>query len=351
MSKTFYKYLDKTENWPNITNVYPSSLTYDDVYLVPQTSPIASRSVVDTSVKLGPYKLTKPIISAPMDTITGEKMIRELARLGAIGTLPRGNLEKRIDICNRLSTEEIPCIYAISLKQGLDEAKELKKNGAKMVVVDVAHGGSIQAQELAREIKKKLKLYVIVGNIVTFTEAQSYKKHNIDIAKVGVGPGGLCKTRVVAGTGFPQLSAIFETTESGLPIIADGGIKQAGDVAKAIAAGATTVMIGSLFAGTDETPGGYTMNGKKIARGQASIEYMRDNNIATNEFRAAEGISVEVDPKGPVSRTIEMLMGGLRSAMTYAGASNIKEFQEKAQFIMVTTSAQREGIPWIKNVI
>jgi len=351
MSKTFYKYLGKTEDWPHLSDVYPSSLTYDDVYLVPQTSPVASRSVVDTSIEFGPYKLEKPIISAPMDTISGEKMIRELARLGAIGTLPRGDLEERVSICNRLSFEEIPCVYAVGLKHGFEEASELKRNGAKVVVVDVAHGGSLQAQELAKEIKKKLKLTVVVGNIVTHTEIESYKKHNIDIAKVGVGPGGLCKTRVVAGTGFPQLSAIFETSGSGLPIIADGGIKQAGDMAKAIAAGATMVMIGSLFAGTDETPGEYTMNGKKIARGQASIEYMRDNNISTNEFRAAEGISVEVDPKGPVHRIVEMLMGGLRSAMTYAGATNIKEYQKKAQFIMVTTSAQREGVPWIKNVV
>src|SRR5207253_1006199 len=131
---------------------------------------------------------------------------------------------------------------------------------------------SVPAQELAQKIKKKLKLTVVAGNIVTYTEGLSYKKHDIDIAKVGVGPGGLCKTRTVAGTGFLQLSAIFEVTETGLPVIADGGI-------------------------------------------------------------------------------VEELMGGLRSAMTYAGAQNIKEFQDKAQFIIATTSAQREGVPWIKSVI
>jgi IMP dehydrogenase len=351
MSKVFYRYLGETETWPRLENIYPSSLTYDDVYLVPQTSTIASRTIVDTSVKIGPYTLDKPIISAPMDTITGERMIRELARLGALGTLPRGDLEERKVICRRLSKDNVPCMYAISLKSGYEEAEALKKNGAKLVVVDVAHGGSVPAQELASKIKKKLKLAVVLGNIVTNTEALSYKKHDIDIAKVGVGPGGLCKTRVVAGTGFPQLSAIFEVLEAGLSVIADGGIKQAGDVAKAIAAGATVVMIGSLFAGTDETPGEYTMNGKKLARGQASVEYMRDNRIATNEFRAAEGINVEVDPRGPVARIVEELTGGLRSAMAYAGARNIKEFQEKAQFIVVTHSAQREGVPWIKSFI
>jgi IMP dehydrogenase len=351
MSKVFYKFLDKTETWPDLSNVIPSSLTYDDVYLVPQTSHIASRSVVDTSVKFGSYTLSKPIISAPMDTISGERMIRELARLGSMGTLPRGDLEERIEICKRLTEDNVPCMYAVSLKNGLEEAERLQAAGAKLVVVDVAHGGSVPAQELAQKIKSKLKLTVVAGNIVTYTEGLSYKKHDIDIAKVGVGPGGLCKTRTVAGTGFPQLSAIFEVTETGLPVIADGGIKQAGDVAKAIAAGATVVMIGSLFAGCDETPGGYTMNGKKVARGQASKEYMEDNQISTNEFRAAEGISVEVSPRGPVSRIVDELMGGLRSAMTYAAAQNIKEFQEKAQFIIATNSAQREGVPWIKSVI
>ncbi len=351
MSKVFYKYLDKTETWPNLSNVHPSSLTYDDVYLVPQTSNIASRATVDTSIKLGPYTLTKPIISAPMDTITGERMIRELARLGAIGTLPRGDLGERLDICKRLTKENIPCIYAVGLKNGYEEAEKLQKVGAQLVVVDIAHGGSVPAQELAQKIKNKLKLTVMLGNISTYTEALSYKKHNIDIAKGSVGPGGLCKTRTVAGTGFPQLSAIFEVTESNLPFIADGGIKQAGDFAKAIAAGATAVMIGSLFAGTDETPGEYTMNGKKIARGQASKEYMEDNQITTNEFRAAEGISVEINPRGPVARIIEELMGGLRSAMSYAGAQNISEFQEKAQFIIASTPAQHEGVPWIKSVL
>ncbi len=351
MSKVFYKYLDKTETWPDLSNIYASSLTYDDVYLVPQISSIASRSVVDTSIKLGPYTLTKPIISAPMDTISGEKMIRILGKLGALGSLPRGDLEVRRAICKRLSNEDIPCIYAVGLKNGYEEAVVFKKTGAKLVLVDIAHGGSIPAQELAQKIKKKLKLSVIIGNIVTYTQILSYKKHDIDIAKVGVGPGGLCTTRVVAGTGFPQLSAIFETGGAGLPIIADGGIKQAGDFAKAIAAGASAVMIGSLLAGTDETPGEYTMNGKKLARGQASLEYMQDNGIVTNEFRAAEGISVEIDPRGPVERIINQLMGGLRSAMAYAGASNIAEFQEKAQFIAVSGSTQREGIPWIKNVL
>jgi IMP dehydrogenase len=352
MSKVFYKALGRTETWPDLTGIYPSSLTYDDVYLVPQNSAIASRSEVDTTVTIGPYTLTKPVIAAPMDTISGEMMIRELARLGALGSLPRGDLKERITICKKLTKDKIPCMYAIGLKGGVDEAEQLIKAGAKLLVIDVAHGGSIPAQKLAKAIKKKYpNIFVSAGNIVTFDEAGSYKNHAIDIAKVGVGPGGMCTTRIVAGNGFPQLSAVFEVTSSGLPVIADGGIKQPGDVAKAIAAGASCVMIGSLFAGTNETPGEFSSSGMKTVRGQASSEYMHDKGIVTNEFRAAEGISVEVPPRGPVEQIVRRLMGGLRSAMTYAGAKNIKEFQEKAQFIIATDSARNEGKPWLKNFV
>jgi IMP dehydrogenase len=347
MAKTFYKALGQTEIWPQLSGIYPSSLTYDDVYLVPQNSSIASRSEVDVSVTVGPYTLTKPIIAAPMDTISGEAMIREFARLGALGSLPRGDLAARVSLCKQLATETIPCLYAVGLKNGKEEARQLINAGAQLLVIDVAHGGSLPAQELAQEIKKEHKVTIMAGNIVTLPEAESYKKHAIDIAKVGVGPGGMCTTRIVAGNGFPQLSAIFETTASGLPVIADGGIKQPGDMAKAIAAGARCVMVGSILAGSDETPGEYTVTGMKIARGQASSAYMQDQGIVTNEFRAAEGVSVEVSPKGPVEHIIKRLMGGLRSAMTYAGAKNIIEFQEKAQFIIATDSAQREGKPWI----
>ncbi len=349
MSKVFYKALGKKEQWPNITGVNPASLTYEDVLLIPQNSDIISRTHVDTKVKFGPYYLDKPIISAPMDTISGEKMARELARIGAIGTIPRGEINQRIEICKKFAKEGIPAVYSVGLKNGYDEAKLLAKDGAKIILVDVAHGGMKQAIELAVEIQKRLKLFVIAGNIVTYEQAKEYKKHGLKIAKVGIGPGGTCITRIVAGTGFPQLSAIFETSSVGLPIIADGGIKTGGHFAKAIAAGADYVMIGSIFGGTDETPGEVT-NGKKITRGQASESYMKDNGVETGEFRSAEGIATEVNTKGPVQYVVDELMGGLRSAMTYAGAKNIEEFQKKSLFCVVSSSTAKESIPWISEM-
>src|SRR5258708_5830677 len=348
MSKLFYDSLGKTLKWPRLKNIAPSSLTYDDVLLTPQNSNISSRASVNTKTKFGPYLLSKPIISAPMDTISGEKMIRELARLGGMRTLHRGDLKERIKICKEMSKENIPCLYAIGLKNGFEEARLLKESGAKMILIDVAHGGMEQVKKLAKEIKTKLKLYIVAGNIVSFTQASSYKSAKIDIARVGVGPGGLCITRLVAGTGFPQLSAIFETTSAGLSVIADGGIKKPADFAKAIAAGANVVMIGSLFAGCDETPG-EVVRGFKRARGQASKDYMKDNGVSAGEFRAAEGVAINVRTKGSVENVINDLIGGLRSAMTYAGAENIKDFQKKAMFSVVSPNTREENKPWLES--
>lgn len=350
MSRTFYKALGTSEEWPNITGIHPSSITYQDVALVPQISRITSRASVSTTVKLGPYTLTTPIISAPMDTITGEAMVRELARLGGIGTLPRGDIEKNSALCKQLSNENIPCVYTVGLKNGKEAASTLIHNGAKVILIDIAHGGMQQVIELAQEIKKKFNITIMLGNIATYEQMLVYKQAGIDIVKVGIGPGGLCTTRLVAGTGFPQLSALFETTAEGMFIIADGGIKTPGDMAKAIAAGANMVMIGSLFAGTDETPGETLADGTKIARGQASASYMKDNDVVIGQGRTAEGVTVKVRVKGPVSVVVEHLMGGLRSAMSYSDAETIAEFQKKAKFVLFSLAAQAESVPHIDQV-
>jgi len=152
----------------------------------------------------------------------------------------------------------------------------------------------------------------------------------------------LCITRLVAGAGVPQMAAVLETAESGLQIIADGGIRKPADFAKAIAAGASLIMIGSLLAGTEETPG-EVIGGKKKARGQASADYMKDNGVELGEFRAAEGIYTMVEVKGSAEHVIKDLAAGLRSAMSYTGASNLKEFQEKSQFVLVSKATIREN--------
>lgn len=351
MSRLFYLGDNKTVDWQEVPGISPTSLSYNDVLLVPQETHITSRSDVDTSIEFGPFTLRLPIISAPMDTITGEAMARELARLGGIAALPRANnkeqLEDRLAVCKRLAGESIPCLYSVGLKLGLEDAKALKNSGAQMILVDVANGAMQQAKELAKEIKSSLKVTVVAGNIATRNEAESYKSYGIDVAKVGIGPGGLCTTRLIAATGIPQLSAIFDTTPSGMPVIADGGVVHPGDVAKAIAAGATMVMIGSYFAGAEETPGEIDAQGMKTVRGQASFSYMEDHGVNGHEFRTAEGITTRVRAKGPVKHLVSQIEGGLRSAMSYAGARTIKEFQERAQFCIVSPATISENQPHI----
>ncbi|MFH0943320.1 MAG: guanosine monophosphate reductase [Candidatus Beckwithbacteria bacterium] len=343
MSKIFYKALGREEVWPEITGANPCEITYDDVLLVPQpNTEVASRILPDISVKLGPYKLTKPIIVAPMDTICGERMIRLMDKLGGIGTLPRGDLKTNLEICKRLTKEKIKAVYAVGLRDFFNQAKLFKKAGAKVILLDVAHGGMKRVAEAAAEGQIKLKLTVITGNIASFQQAEAYKKAGLKIARVGVGPGGLCITRLVAGTGVPQLAAVLETVESGLQIIADGGIRKPADMSKAIAAGADFVMIGSLLAGTEETPG-EVIGGKKKARGQASADYMKDNGVKLGEFRAAEGVYTMVEVKGSAEHVIYDLAAGLRSAMSYVGANNLKEFRAKSRFVLVSKATIREN--------
>lgn len=346
MSKRFYTALGAFETWPKLTQVRPSSITYADVTLLQQFSKVVSRSELDISVKFGPFKLEVPIITAPMDTISGEKMIREMHKLGGLGTLPRDGIKKSAALCEKLSRDKVPCIYAVGLRDALEEARIFKEHGAQIILLDVANGGMERVMKTASAIKSKLGVMIVAGNVSNYALAMKYKAAGIDVVRVGVGPGGGCDTRQVAGTGFPQLSAVLEAAAAGVPVIADGGIREPGDVNKAIAAGAQTVMIGSLFAGCDETPGD-VIKGKKYFRGQASEDYMRDHGLETDSNRAAEGVSTYVPLKGPVKKIVDKIKAGLKSAMSYTGATSIKDFQKKAQFVIVSPAAVKEGKPWI----
>lgn len=348
MSKLFYAGLGKTRTWPEFEGA--TSLSYDDVLIMPRNSSVVSRADVDTSVTFGPYTLQLPVISAPMDTVTGDVMVRTLARLGGIGTLPRGNIDESLELCEVYTKENIPCVYTVGLKNGLEQAKQLHERGAKIILVDVANGGQESVKKLVQKIKEKLEVMLIAGNIATYEQAEDYKKYGVDIARVGIGPGGLCTTRIKTGIGIPQLTAVLETVATGIQVIADGGIKNPGDVAKALAAGAKIVMIGSMFAGTDEAPGEVEIVDRKPmkqVRGQASAEYMRDNNIPLADHRTAEGIATLVQTVGSVVPILQDISGGLRSSMSYVGAQNLSEYYEHALFNRISGSTQRENLPHI----
>jgi IMP dehydrogenase len=258
----------------------------------------------------------------------------------------------------------------------LERAVELAKRNVDVLVVDTAHGHAERVLEAVKEIKKELPdVELVAGNVATYEGARDLGRLGVDAVKVGVGPGSICTTRVVTGAGVPQLTAVAEATraarESGIPVIADGGVRYSGDVAKAIAAGASTVMIGSLFAGTDESPGETVLfQGRsfKSYRGMGSLgamsagsadRYAQDSPqpSAAGEDRGPEasgrrdgtgklipeGVEGRVPYKGPLAALVEQLVGGLRSGMGYCGCRTIEEMQQKARFLRVSGAGLRES--------
>ncbi len=242
----------------------------------------------------------------------------------------------------------------------LERAKALIDTKVDLLVVDNAHGHSQKVLDTVEMLKKEFPdQELVAGNIGTAEAALDLIERGADAVKVGVGPGSICTTRVVSGAGIPQITAIADvsrvTVEKGIPLIADGGIKFSGDITKSLAAGANSVMLGNLLAGTDESPGEVVINqgrSYKTYRGMGSLEAMREGRGRDRYFQEAtaaegklvpEGIEGRVPHKGPVSRIIQMMVGGLKAGMGYAGCATIDELREKARFIKVTASGFREG--------
>ncbi|NPA82179.1 MAG: IMP dehydrogenase [Epsilonproteobacteria bacterium] len=245
---------------------------------------------------------------------------------------------------------------AIGVNQ-IDRAKALVEAGVDVLVLDSAHGHSKGIIDTVKAIKDKFDIDVIAGNIATAEAAEDLIKAGADAVKVGIGPGSICTTRIVAGVGVPQISAIEECVEVadryGIPVIADGGIKYSGDVAKALAVGASSVMIGSLLAGTEESPGElviYQGRQYKNYRGMGSIGAMQKGSTdryfqegTATEKLVPEGIEGRVPYRGKMKNVIHQLIGGLRSSMGYVGAKDIKDFQAKAEFVKITTAGLKES--------
>jgi IMP dehydrogenase len=249
---------------------------------------------------------------------------------------------------------------AIGIGQDREARTEaLIKAGVDVLVIDTAHGHSKDVLDAVLDTKENFPdCQLLAGNVATKEGALDLIKSGADAIKIGVGPGSICTTRVVAGVGIPQLSAIMETTEisskHGIPIIADGGIKFSGDITKALAAGALSVMIGNLFAGTDESPGDivlYQGRSYKVYRGMGSLEAMKEGSrdryfqedVESETKLVPEGIEGRVPYRGALSDCIQQLIGGLRAGMGYVGARTIQELQQKAKFVRITSSGLRES--------
>jgi IMP dehydrogenase len=240
----------------------------------------------------------------------------------------------------------------------LERAEELAREKVDVLAIDTAHGHTSRVMEAIRAVKRKFpEIQLIAGNVATAEGACDLISIGVDGLKVGIGPGSICTTRVVTGAGVPQITAIMECSRaarnSGVPIIADGGIKFSGDITKAIAAGASTVMIGGLFAGTEESPGEtilYQGRTFKSYRGMGSLGAMEagsadrySQELADRGKSVPEGIEGQVPYKGPLSALVDQLVGGVRSGMGYCGAENLKELQEKSRFIRISSAGLRES--------
>ncbi len=339
-----------------------TGLTFDDVLLVPRRSSIRSRQDVSLETNLTKnIRIKLPILAANMDTVCEQEMALAMAKLGGVGILHRFmTVEAQALMVEHVKNENSQFIVGAAVGTDHDaivRSKALVASGVDVLVLDIAHGHAEHAIDALKELKDTFpETDVIAGNVATQAGAEDLYEAGADAIKVGVGPGGVCTTRLVAGVGVPQLTAIFSASEVPIPIIADGGITSSGDIAKAIAAVGDTVMIGSLFAGTKESPGEDESSPKglvKRVRGMASFEAIEARAIRTGELvddeyfeqRAPEGVEGVVPYKGEVSKLIAQMVAGLKSGMSYSNARTIPEFWEKAEFIRITSTGLKENKP------
>ena len=342
------------------------ALAYDDINIEPKYSDIEHRDKIDISTKFTKKTLLDiPIITSPMDTVTELDMAREMMELGGVGIVHRFmSIEKQAKMINELcympGTEHIiinkasPRCAAVGVTGDyLERAEELVQNGCNVLLIDVAHGHHKLVGEAIEEIKTRLSsVEIIAGSVATGEACESLCEKGTDAIRVGIGNGSLCETRIRTGVGIPQVSALLDCVAIAdtysVPVIADGGIRNIGDVCKGLACGADTIMLGSLLSGTKETPGEIEKVGKwpneqlfKKYRGSASL----DSKKSRGDDKNVEGNHKVIPYKGKVKRIINDIQDGVRSSFSYVGASNMDEYYSKVELIEVTRAGNLEGNP------
>jgi IMP dehydrogenase len=350
------------------------TLTFDDVQIVPSYSDISSRSDIQLTTQFTRrFPIQIPLVAAPMDTVCDSKMAIAMWMAGGVGIVHRfrliqeqmqaisavkeymQNVFDELEEDTDINTEVIAA--AIGANGGNSElivtARSLLSAGANVLVIDVAHGHHVHVKNAITsllELKGEYNFDIVAGSIATADAALDLQEWGADALRVGVGGGSVCETRIRTGIGVPQLQSIFDVMEvATVPVISDGGIRYPGDAAKALAAGASTVMCGSLFAGTDEAPGDTLVAGKwpynknmKIYRGMASATTkLKHKGVAEH----VEGASKIIEAKGPVQSIIDDLTDGIKSSMSYVGASTLAEYRKKAKFVKITSSGLIEAHP------
>ena len=365
-------------NWT--TKFVKEGLTFDDVLLIPAESHVLPNEV-NLHTQLAPnLKLNIPIISAGMDTVTEGAMAIAIALQGGLGVIHKNmsinaqagevanvkNVVVPSNITKAAVDDNNHLLVAAAIgvtSDTFERAEALIEKGADAIVIDTAHGHSAGVLRKIKEIRDHFPhVTLIAGNIATGDAARALFDSGVDIVKVGIGPGSICTTRVVAGVGVPQITAIYDAAtaarEYHKPIIADGGMKYSGDIVKALAAGGNAVMLGSMLSGTTEAPGEiFESDGHKFKtyRGMGSVGAMAQAHGSSDRYfqggvneankLVPEGVEARVEYKGDVSDIIFQIIGGLRSGMGYVGAATINDLRENAQFVKITNAGLRESHP------
>lgn len=358
--------------------VIKEAYTFDDLLLVPAKSEVVPAQVKLQTRLTDKITLNIPIVSAAMDTVTEDAMAIMLAKLGGMGFVHKNMpIEAQANMIKAVKETEVEPSFedanidpqghlrvgaAVGVgESSLERVRALVEAGVDIVAVDSAHGHSQGVIETVRMIRAEFpELDIVGGNIVTAQGATDLIYAGANVIKVGVGPGSICTTRVVAGVGVPQLTAVNEVysvaRQYGVGVIADGGIKLSGDIAKALAAGGSCVMLGGLLAGTEETPGevmevfgkkvkGYVGMGSLSAMQRGSSDRYFQGGVSELKKLVPEGIEATVPYKGSIRDVIYQMLGGLRSGMGYCGCGTIEEMHQKAQFVKITGAGLRESHP------
>ena len=338
------------------------ALTFDDILLAPRYSTVLPADT-NLNINLGNnLNLKIPFLSSAMDTITESGMAIAIAQKGGLGIIHRNlSIHKQYKEIKKVKVKNLITGAAVGTSnEDLIRTRSILDAGADLIVIDTAHGHSRKVIQILSKIKKiSSKIPVCVGNIATGEAALRLYNEGADILKVGIGPGSICTTRMIAGIGVPQISAVMDVKKSiknkKIKIISDGGIKFSGDIVKGLAAGADAIMMGSIFAGTDESPGKkfkYKNKFYKVYRDMGSIgamsagssnRYFQKNHKDKSKF-IPEGVEARVYYKGSVNEILHQLQGGLRSSMGYIGAKTIKEIQNKAKFVKITKAGFYESM-------
>lgn len=330
-------------------------LCFNDILLVPEYSSLDSRTTPSTTTNIGGLELQAPLISSPMDSITGKYMLVVMDKLGGLGILTRHiNLPddeeltmqvREIEWALKQGATNVGC--AIGIKGGVDEkARSLLGAGCNVICLDVAHGDHekmYEAINILVRIQNNDDFVIMAGNVCTTLAVRKFADHGVNAIKVGIGPGAACTTRIVTGFGYPQLAAVQEAHQcltscnyNNVSIIADGGLRTSGDMVKSLWAGADACMIGYMLAGTNATP---RIDGKKVYRGMSSRAASGRPDIAP------EGIEITMGDMGQTEEVVTEYIKGIRSGLAMGGAENIQELRCKVDYVVVSPLSMEETLP------